>query len=233
MNKYFILPMTILALALSSCGALFNTPLPTPLPPEMIGTAVVQTQTAIAEDTARYAPSPTQTFWPSRTPRPTETPRPTWTASITPSPTVTFIITIPAIIIRDPNATPTGSITYPWRPLPGYQAANGCDLVALAPDWGREFDKGEDFAASWTFANYGPYTWNKDETDFKYIDGEKMFIPPTILVYDLFKTVLPGERLTITIPMKAPSSTGSFMTSWRLYEGDRFYCQVSIMIRVK
>jgi hypothetical protein len=234
MNKHLVPTAILLAAAflLSSCGALFPAPLATPLPPEMIGTEIVQTSAALATQTALYAPSPANTLRPSRTPRPSETPRPTYTPSITPSPTVTFVVTIPHI---GGNIVPTGtgSIHYPYHPLPGYEAANGCDLTAMSPAFGSVYKKGETFNTSWTFINYGPYTWNTHEVDFIYISGEKMQAPPTTLVYDLPATILPGQKVTIKIPMKAPSSAGTFSTAWRLHEGDRFYCQVTMQIGVK
>jgi len=231
MVKHPVLPVILLAAAflLSGCGALFPAPPATTLPPEMIGTEIVKTQTSIAALTVTNAPSPTNTLHPSRTPRPTETPRPTYTASITPSPTVTFVITIPAIIISGGSGSATeGLITYPWKPLPGYQAANGCDLVALSPKWGQVFAKGASFDAQWTFANYGPYVWNEHEVDFKYVGGQKMQVLGD--VYDLPDTVLPGGRIQISVNMISPLTKGNFTSTWLLSQGNMFFCRVSISI---
>lgn len=218
------------ALLLSGCSGLLPAVQSSPLPPEMIGTEIVQTQTAIAFETALNAPPPTETPRPSRTPRPSETARPTYTPSLTPSPTVTFVITIPSIRIIP---SPTTQISYPYSPLPGYQAANGCDLVAQSPKLGAVYAPGTKFDAYFTFANYGPYYWNEHEVDFSYVSGDKIMRPNNVLVYDIPINVAPKERVTMELDMLAPDKAGSYSMAWKFAQGDRFFCQVTVSIVVK
>ena len=232
MHKPVFLRALILTAAffLSGCGALFPVQVPTPRPPALIGTDIVETSAAHAYETAEAAPPATMTSRPTRTPRPSETPRPTWTASLTLSPTVTFVITIPPLPVA--SITPTGLIHYPWRPLDGYQAANGCDLLARTPKMGTEYPIGGKFTASYTFANYGPYTWNQHEVDYLFVNGTNL-AENGVKVFDLPTTVYPHEKVTINIPMVAPLKAGGYSTVWRLHEGDRFYCEVTLNISVK
>jgi hypothetical protein len=196
-------------LVLSSCGPLASTPLI--LPPEMIGTAVVQTSAALATQTAENMPPATRTPRPSRTPRPTETPRPTYTPSQTPTPTVTFVLVIPTFSIP---GTPT-SAPPPTHWSPGVYvnpASDECLILTQNPFMSAHLSPKADFDAVWTVKNYGNIIWYGDGVDIVYLNGDKM--QKYYDSYDLGVTVKPGETVTVSIDMRVPANPGNYSAVW-------------------
>ncbi|KAF0109101.1 MAG: laminin G domain-containing protein [Anaerolineaceae bacterium] len=239
MKKYFapVAVLLITALVLPGCGALIPAPLPTPLPPEMIGTEIVQTAAALAAQTALYAPSPTATLIPSRTPRPSETPRPTRTPSITPSPTVTFVVHVPSFITPSatrPYLSPTPSRpseNYTPKPLPTAIPVYGATVYSQTPANGTVFAPDDDFIATWLFSNDTDRIWDQHEVDFVYYEGDK-FSAPGDWVVDLPKNVGPNQTVTISVRFIPPLLPGTYRTTYLLHEGNRYYIKVSLTIVV-
>jgi hypothetical protein len=241
MNKRFV-PLVILMAAvflLSGCGAIFPAPLPTPLPPEMIGTEVVETSAALAAQTAQNMPAPSDTSRPSRTPRPSETPRPTHTPSITPSPTIPFVVHVPilyktAVPTETPYESPTSlqepGITQPPRPtaIP----VGGASVYTQTPPNGTIFSPGAHFKASWLFTNDTNLMWGMHEVDFIYWEGERMYAPDNNII-DLPKDVFPNGKVTISVNMIAPKDPGTYSVTYMLHEGARHYIKVTLTIIVQ
>ena len=177
------------------------------LEPGAVNTIVVQTAQAAASQTAAAMP-PTET--------PTLTPVPTRTASVTPSLTPTFLF-----LLSTPTRTPTVA------------ASSGdfaCLLTKQTPDDGATMTKNENFTVSWTVQNSGQATWNSNNVDFVYVSGAKM---ATVKAADLPKSVAPGQSITLTLSMVAPSSTNNYKTVWTLQQGKNGFCRLTINIVVK
>jgi hypothetical protein len=240
LKKYFA-PVAILliaALVLPGCGALSPAPLSTPLPPEMIGTEIVQTAAALAAQTALYAPSPTATLLPSRTPRPSETPRPTHTPSITPSPTVTFVVHVPSFITPSaiiPYLSPTHSRpteNYTPKPRPTTIPVYGATVYSQTPANGTVFAPDDDFIATWLFSNDTDRVWNHHEVDFVYFEGNQFYAPNNKII-DLPKDVGPNQTVTISVRFIPPLLPGTYQTTYLLHEGNQYFIKVSLTIVVR
>jgi hypothetical protein len=175
--------------------------------PGAVGTIVVQTAQAAYSQTAAAMP-PTET--------PTLTPVPTRTATVAPSPTPTFIFVL---------ATPTRS------PVPSAAAGDyACLLVDQNPPDGSTIKKNQSFTVKWIVQNSGKATWDSGSVDFVYVSGTKL---ATVRAADLPKSVAPGQNITLSLNMVAPSSTNKYKTVWTLERGKDAFCRLTINIVVK
>jgi hypothetical protein len=253
--KRYTIPVSVLLVAaflLSGCGVLTQQSLPTLLPPEMIGTEVVETSAALATQTAQNMPVPSDTLRPSRTPRPSETPRATYTPSITPSPTVPFVVNVPILYTKIP-ATPTSNQpTSPpddlekntAPPPPTVIPIYGATVYTQNPPNGTVYSAGTYFTATWLFSNDTKRTWSKYEVDFLFWGGAALQDPhfgstgtpvPDLSYdeYDLPFDVAPNGVVTMAVRMLAPSKPGTYTSTWLLHEGNRYYIKVSVTIVVR
>jgi hypothetical protein len=236
--KRYSIPLTILLVAafiLSGCGAIFPAPLATPLPPEMMGTEIVETSAALATQTALNMPA---TSRPSRTPRPSETPRATYTPSITPSPTIPFVVYVPYLYTTvAPTETPYQSPTplkepgITFTPFPTTIPIYGATVYSQKPASGATFAPGAKFTATWLFSNDTKRTWSRYEVDFIYWAGDSFYASNNNII-DLPQDVPPNGIVNISVNMVAPSTPGSYATTYLLHEGNRYYITVTMFITV-
>ncbi len=146
--------------------------------------------TLFAYITQTAAANPTATATNTRRPN-TATPTPRKKASKTPT--------------TRPSRTPV--------PIPCDQAAFVSDVTI--PD-GTGFTPGTPFTKVWRLQNTGSCSWTPDyQVVFK--DGDSLNAPTT---FDLPAIVNPGQMVDISIPMQAPSSTGSYEGFWKLQDPD-------------
>ena len=135
---------------------------------------------------------PTATF----TPLPTATPLATPTTLSTPTQQPTTAIYVPPAV----TSTPTRSAL--------------CLHATLISDGdiqdGTEMSPNEAFIKTWTFKNTGTCTWTT-EFDIFFVSGDQMSAPS---VLDFPQTVQPGQSVTISIPMVAPSAPGTYTGYW-------------------
>lgn len=79
------------------------------------------------------------------------------------------------------------------------------------PD-GTDFSAGESFTKSWTFKNTGYCDWNVDyELAFK--SGDQMSGPDAVNIHT---ETDPGETITMSVDLVAPSSAGTYTGYWQL-----------------
>ncbi|HEX8992829.1 MAG TPA: NBR1-Ig-like domain-containing protein [Anaerolineales bacterium] len=199
-----------LTLLLISCdlSTLLGPAVPPPVP-GAVNTIVVLTAEAAGTQTAAAIP-PTWT--------PTFTPSPTRTPTITPSPTPTFLF---FVFTRTsvPQSATAGA--------PGdYQ----CSLTGQTPADGTTFSKGESFQTTWTVKNTGSVAWDTNTVDFAYVSGTNF---ASIKLADLPKSVAIGKSIGLRITMTAPSTSGSYQTTWGLQQGNNRFCKVTLSIVVK
>jgi hypothetical protein len=130
-----------------------------------------------------------------------------------------FIPTVGPLI---PTLAPIGGIPT-IAPLPGVATAVACNPPPTAlgenyPD-GTQIYINTDFNKSWTVQNAGTCTWNANYK-LKFISGDAMSGP----TYKLFgASVPPGEKLTLTLPLKTPGAVGTTTGYWGFYDDKDVY----------
>jgi hypothetical protein len=171
-------------------------------PPTEIPTVQIPTATP-----TRYQLPPTWTptsdFQVTATLANTQTPVPTSTSFTvdTFTPTSTFTNT--------PTETPEATMTY----TPGTDQAQE---LSQSPADGAALSPGADFDLRWEIKNIGTNDWSSDY-DYYYKSGVEGSGADT---YDFPSAVNDGDKVTIIIDMVAPSSSGSYSTTWALRNDD-------------
>jgi len=198
--------LLLLALCLTACG-----PETTPtsvaefMSTQVAGTLQAQATADMAETLVALM---TLQAMPTNTPTPTLTPTPIITPTLVPTATQqpTTVIYVPPAA----SATPASSTLCLHATL----ISDG-DI----PD-GTEMDPGKEFTKKWTFKNTGTCTWTT-EFDIFFVSGDQMSAPS---ILDFPQTVKPGETVTISIPMVAPSDKGTHTGYWSFKDqgGKRF-----------
>ncbi len=153
---------------------------------------------------------PTATLADTSTPLPSNTPLPP-TNTVAPLPTLTSTPTITATVVFTP-------VTPPYACKMVYATTSGVH-------------SGQDFNMLWTLKNVGTNKWEPQEFDIKYISGEKLQTGGDL--FDLPKVVLPGESIQISVPMKAPTSTGEYTATWAFAKSTLPMCSLPVYIKVK
>jgi hypothetical protein len=205
--------MAFILLGLAACGGGTPTTDPSLAMTQIWKTVeVAQTQTALA-----VSPTPSITNTPAVSP----TLRATNTPLITDTP-------LPGV----PSATPF-TISTPA----GTQSA-GCDNATFItdvtfPDY-TEVVGGAPFTKTWRVQNTGPCTWDQD---YRLVFGwggvgtNWNTTPPSYFT----ATVLPGERLEISVTLTAPTTTGDYGAFFRLQndKGYNFGPSLTVVVTVK
>lgn len=170
-------------------------------------TAIFKTANAAATQTARFAPPTlTSTASPTRTPLPTETVSPT------------FIFLLPTSTVP-PTQIPAGSSGLDLE----------CQILSQEPANNTIFSMQGTFTAKWVVANVGLKTWPSDNTDYRYVSGDKLHLQP---IYDFEKSVVAGDSVELTVAMQALNQTGTFTTSWRISIAQERFCLMNLTIIV-
>jgi hypothetical protein len=169
-------------------------------------TAIVLTANAAATQTQLFAPPTFTPTFVTRTPLPTETASPT------------FVFFLPTIVF-----TPT-------KIQPGSSGLNlECQVLSVDPANGSVILPSTAFVARWTIINVGKYAWPSDNTDYRYVSGNKIYTQP---IYDFENSVPSGSTTVLTVNMKAPETAGSYSTSWRITIGKEQFCPMNLTITV-
>jgi len=208
-----ILSGLIVIAALAGCAAPTAMPTSTPVPtvdpqPTFNAVSTQAVQTAMA-DLTLSAPTATPVT-PTSMATATNTPAPSETPTLTSTATREFI---------------------PWTKTPTpTQAAFSCAVTNVSPKSSDTVKVDADFDGSWTVKNTGTETWNAGNTDIRYSDGTKFQTSGDL--QDLANDVAPNGTYTITIDMKAPSSNGTYTTTWGVYLEDGSVCPLNLTINV-
>lgn len=226
---------------------------PTPGPTLDVENSIAGTFSAAQTQTAALLPptspaAPTGTGIPSSTVTlrftllptktkvlPTDTPTPTLRYTLTPTEKPTATST-PLPIPPTPSRAATFSgdmATKIKTPTidPDSSGKNwACKILSHYPTDGTIIQPGEEFIASWKLKNTGAETWLVNNVDYIYQKGSEMHVDNR---YDIPKTVMYGDTVTIKVPMVAPKSRDAYRTIWALDSGKRIFCYMQIAIRVK
>jgi hypothetical protein len=174
--------------------------------PGSIETIVVATAGAAQTQTALVLPTATLTS--------TSTPVPTSTPTETPTATETIIFNIP---------TST-------EPFVTQSAGSNCQVIAKSPVDNTVLAPQEAFTAKWTLRNTGSETWNSNNNDFFHSGDTDMHALDAV---DLPNNVRENGEVTFEIEMFAPSSAGSYTSTWTLGKRNASLCKVYVTIIVK
>jgi len=180
---------------------------PTPLPTFDANaplTAIAQTAGAAATQTALSIPTETPT------------PTPTKTPTDTPTPTPTFLFLVPTLFIP-PTQIPLGSSNLDFE----------CQVLSYEPQ--EAVAASARFFGKWLIANIGRVTWDADNLDYQYVDGDKIHLQS---VYDFPASVQSGSTVEITVDMQAPTAPGEYYTRWRINAGKEHFCPMELRIKV-
>ncbi|GMV34446.1 MAG: hypothetical protein DYG85_05895 [Chloroflexi bacterium CFX1] len=132
-----------------------------------------------------------------------------------------------------PAASPTAEAQAAQTATPVPDGATAepqpCEEKAEIAAWTRDgvaYDKAEadkplkpgaGFVMSWEFKNTGDCTWN-DGYKMVFDSGERLTQADTFGVMPGGHTVKPGETLTVTIQMTAPSAPGTYQSAFKLID---------------
>ncbi len=220
-EKLFSIGMLILlAVASSACGVLGPKAQPTMDPLAFQATlnaaATQALQTIVAQFTQTAQAQPA-------TQVPTQEPTvKVFTPTSEPTATATLVPTLPPTATRvPPTAAPTNSPT----PKPFE-----CAIVSQSPAIGAKMTTGTDFDMVWTLKNIGTDKWELGAVDIRYVSGDKLQKFGDI--FDIAKTVNPGEQITITIDMLAPGTAGTYKAVWNLL-GTTTICTMNMQVVVQ
>lgn len=201
----------VLAIIFAIALLLACAPLATPIAPPTFDLLSINTniaQTAGAAATQTFVLLPTLTITPTFTVAPTEIP----------SSTPTFIFILPTSTV--PSSTPT---------LDQSSDPYACRILSQSPVDEAGFVPGIAFQARWQVRNIGTQTWGVNTADYRYTGGTKLH---KTSVYDMSKSVPPGEEVDIFVEMWAPMDPGTYTTTWKIKVGKTEFCSMKVKIIV-
>ena len=122
----------------------------------------------------------------------------------------------PQVVVINPTATlpllsPQINQTPSATPLP----CNKPQFISETIPDNTTFNPNQYFVKTWTVRNNGICTWD-GSYHFIYIEGTQMNGPTSM---NLPKVVVPGDTVTISLSLKAPSANGSYTGVWRFQSG--------------
>ena len=208
-----------------ACAPLLAPPEPT-LDPRSVNTLIAETAAAAQTRTAVFTP-PTWT--------PSFTPFPTHTASITPTPSETFVFALPTF---------THTVTPSLTPVPTIEGGGGggggggsggggdydCHVDGVSPSNNTIFSPSTDFDANWTVTNTGNTRWEASGMDYVFVGGDLLHQQSG---YDLPHNVKSGASIDLGVDMTAPTTPGTYTTTWNLKAGKTYFCTMKLTIRVQ
>ena len=136
----------------------------------------------------------------AQTPKITQTNPPASTLTQTSAPTQ------PTVAVQ----TPTTAVTRPPNDLCD-QALPGDPIDVTIPD-DTEMLPGEEFTKTWRLQNAGTCAWTSDYS-LVWFSGEQFDAPTSV---SLDGTVDPGDTVDISVDMKAPDTSGNYISYWKL-----------------
>lgn len=134
--------------------------------------------------------------------------------------------------LASPSAAIDGTTAEPGVAIDGTTAEPAaCDDNNMIISWQRDgatYDKkavdtplapGSNFTMSWVLENNGTCIWD-DAIVFKFTEGERLTLQDELPVMPKGYKVRTGEQLTINVQMTAPTTPGSYETSFSLVNAE-------------
>ena len=113
---------------------------------------------------------------------------------------------------EQPTLTPTPTTAAPVATDTPETCTDRAKFVSETVLDGTVFKPGESFTKTWTLQNAGTCTWTTRYA-LSFLDGEQMSGPNQV---PLSKQVLPGENITLSVNLTAPSQIGTYRGRWTL-----------------
>jgi hypothetical protein len=222
-NINIVITLVIFVLALTACAQ--PTPaVPATLDPQDLEATISAAETNVVREVLAQL---TETALANPTDAPTEVP-PTAVPTEVP-PTAEPTQTAAPVVV--PTATKavisSGSAGYVAPVQNEYQ----CQIISISPVAGTNLNQREDFDFSVTVKNTGTKTWDQGEFDYRFVSGTKMHKGTDFM--DMPATVQPGQQVSLTIDMLAPSISGNAFAVWNIVSGDKTACSLVLDIYVK
>lgn len=216
MNKLRTILILTLALAvLAGCATSQQPAVEPTMDPLVLTQAYQQISTQFAETQAAM-PTPTEEPKPVE-PTPTEVP-----------PTAIVVTAIPTATAFPTNtAVPPLPTLKPTIAITATPSNYSCGIVSVAPAYETKFDLGYDFDAHFVVKNTGLKTWDLGETDYYYIEGDKIQKKD---IYDVTTAIKSGESVDLVVDMLAPSKVGTYTTTWGLRTNGKTLCTFTVKI---
>jgi hypothetical protein len=114
-------------------------------------------------------------------------------------------------------------------PTPTATAApsGACQVISRSP---ASVYTNADFDYIIEIKNTSSKAWETTAVDYKYISGSSIH---KRALYDLNKTVQPGESIKLIIDMKVTATKGYTSATWALVEGNRTICSFPVYVTVR
>lgn len=110
----------------------------------------------------------------------------------------------------------TQTVELTKAPTPTQEEGSTCNLAGFVsetiPD-GSQFTPGTHYTKTWVLRNDGSCAWNKDYS-VVFVAGSSMAAPASQPLTD--KTIAPGETVTISMPLSAPTTAGAYKAEFKL-----------------
>ena len=208
-------------------GAILLNP-STPLNPFRAADPAVITPIVLPSPTATSVglpPTWTPTALPNLPPGGQETAVPTLRPSRTPEPTATTVVL--------PTFTPSRTVRVGAGGGSSGGAIGGgaCDVIYQNPQDDTVLPAGSSFDMRWTLKNTSSSSWRSDSVDVRFTSGSRMHTGSDLS--DLPYEVGAGSAVDIVIPMRAPSSGGTYTSNWSLSAGNTSVCRFYVTIKVQ
>jgi hypothetical protein len=141
---------------------------------------------------------------------------------------------------QEPTATPTRTPTVEQTPTlapvvitgtpgtPGASTGDRAKWVSQSIQDGTRFAPGEEFTMVWRLQNSGITTWTSGYR-LRFFTGNALGAPQEI---QLDRDVAPNETVDITIPMKAPTQTGTYRSDWVMSNEQRYNFNEPVFLEI-
>ena len=128
------------------------------------------------------------------------------------------------VVTSNTQDVPVVDAPYPppaVQPTPVPPATVACALVSQAPSDGSTYTIGTPFTTTWVLQNTGSTDWDKNIYDVRYAGAlNNVALHTGTDLYDLTFTVDPNQTYSFSVPMLAPTYTGTYGEAWEIASGD-------------
>lgn len=152
---------------------------------------------------------------------PSPTPIPSFTPTSPPSatPTQAAATASPGPVVTLPPGTPG---------TPGVSTTDLAEWVSQTIADDTVFAPGETFTITWRLRNTGTSTWTPGYL-LRFYSGNNFGAPNEVV---LGQTVLPGDTVDISVPMKAPNTPGNYRTDWVMSNQSRSNFKQPVFLKI-
>lgn len=134
----------------------------------------------------------------------------------------------PTAVVIVPTVTQAVAPTAVLPPTATPQPCNKAVFISETIPDNSELDINDSFTKSWRVRNTGTCTWNSNYK-IVFFSGDQMSGPNS---KNFSGTFAPGEVMDISVPLKAPGTTGTYTGYWKLQGDDGVnFAQLYVLIK--